>query len=203
MFNRYFQQELANLKDLGGEFAKAHPALAPMLSGSSADPDVERLLEGVAFLTALPAAAQPAPEGFKALDTASLQDDSERYHRMARNLRNRYKLRAQKVSALQQQVQQTIAEAQQRQAEQLEAARQQQAQAQSSAASPWLPTNAAERAIQGTPPRGAPQLQAYTWNPWASQSRMPRAAAHAEPEGPPRRQAQRAPRATARKPRAS
>jgi type VI secretion system protein ImpG len=53
MFNRYFQQELANLKDLGGEFAKAHPALAPMLSGSSADPDVERLLEGVAFLTAL------------------------------------------------------------------------------------------------------------------------------------------------------
>jgi len=53
MFNRYFQQELANLKELGGEFAKAHPALAPMLSGSSADPDVERLLEGVAFLTAL------------------------------------------------------------------------------------------------------------------------------------------------------
>ncbi len=53
MFNRYFQQELDNLKDLGAEFSKAHPAVAPMLSGRSSDPDVDRLLEGVAFLTAL------------------------------------------------------------------------------------------------------------------------------------------------------
>lgn len=53
MFNRYFQDELNNLKDLGAEFAKNHPAVAPMLSGLSTDPDVERLLEGVAFLTAL------------------------------------------------------------------------------------------------------------------------------------------------------
>lgn len=53
MINKYFQEELANLKELGAEFAKAHPSLAPMLSGPSADPDVERLLEGVAFLTAL------------------------------------------------------------------------------------------------------------------------------------------------------
>jgi type VI secretion system protein ImpG len=53
MFNRYFQQELSYLKDLGAEFSKAHPAVAPMLSGTSADPDVERLLEGVAFLTGL------------------------------------------------------------------------------------------------------------------------------------------------------
>jgi type VI secretion system protein ImpG len=53
MINRYFKSELANLKDLGAEFAKAHPAVAPMLDGMSADPDVERLLEGVAFLTAL------------------------------------------------------------------------------------------------------------------------------------------------------
>lgn len=53
MFNRYYQDELAYLKELGAEFSKAHPALAPMLSGPSADPDVERLLEGVAFLTAL------------------------------------------------------------------------------------------------------------------------------------------------------
>jgi len=53
MFNRYFQQELGNLRDLGEAFSKAHPAVAPMLSGSAADPDVERLLEGVAFLTAL------------------------------------------------------------------------------------------------------------------------------------------------------
>ena len=53
MFNRYFQQELSYLKELGKEFSKAHPAVAPMLSGTSADPDVERLLEGVAFLTGL------------------------------------------------------------------------------------------------------------------------------------------------------
>jgi type VI secretion system protein ImpG len=53
LFNRYFQDEIANLRELGAEFSKAHPAVAPMLSGRSADPDVERLLEGVAFLTAL------------------------------------------------------------------------------------------------------------------------------------------------------
>lgn len=53
MLNRYFQQELSHLKDLGQAFSKAHPAVAPMLSGPSTDPDVERLLEGVAFLTAL------------------------------------------------------------------------------------------------------------------------------------------------------
>ncbi|MCJ8501789.1 type VI secretion system baseplate subunit TssF [Desulfatitalea alkaliphila] len=53
MFDHYFHQELAQLRDLGAEFAKAHPAVAPMLSGMSTDPDAERLLEGVAFLTAL------------------------------------------------------------------------------------------------------------------------------------------------------
>jgi len=53
MFNRYFQEELSHLKDMAVEFSKAHPALAPMLSGPTGDPDVERLLEGVAFLTAL------------------------------------------------------------------------------------------------------------------------------------------------------
>ena len=53
MFNKYFQQELASLRELGAEFSRAHPALAPMLSGPAADPDVERLLEGVAFLTGL------------------------------------------------------------------------------------------------------------------------------------------------------
>ena len=52
MFNRYFQQELSYLRELGAEFAEAHPAIAPMLAGPSTDPDVERLLEGVAFLTA-------------------------------------------------------------------------------------------------------------------------------------------------------
>ncbi|KIE41133.1 type VI secretion system baseplate subunit TssF [Geobacter anodireducens] len=53
MITRHFQEELVRLKELGAEFAAAHPALAPMLGGPSADPDVERLLEGVAFQTAL------------------------------------------------------------------------------------------------------------------------------------------------------
>jgi type VI secretion system protein ImpG len=53
MSQRHYQQELARLKELGAEFAAAHPALAPMLAGPSADPDVERLLEAVAFQTGL------------------------------------------------------------------------------------------------------------------------------------------------------
>ena len=50
-FAGYYQDELAYLRELGREFAEAHPALAPMLAERSGDPDVERLLEGVAFLT--------------------------------------------------------------------------------------------------------------------------------------------------------
>ncbi len=53
MINRYYQRELANLRSLAVEFSKKHPALAPMLSGPSQDPDVERLLEGSAFLSGL------------------------------------------------------------------------------------------------------------------------------------------------------
>lgn len=53
MFDRYYQQELLNLRELAREFSKAHPALAPMLSGKTSDPDVERLMEGVAFLTGM------------------------------------------------------------------------------------------------------------------------------------------------------
>lgn len=53
MLNHYYLQELAALRDLGAEFAETHPSIASMLSGSSSDPDVERLLEGVAFLTGL------------------------------------------------------------------------------------------------------------------------------------------------------
>ena len=52
-FEKYFQNELSNLKDLAKEFSKEHPAVAPLLSANSSDPDVERLLEGVAFLTGL------------------------------------------------------------------------------------------------------------------------------------------------------
>jgi type VI secretion system protein ImpG len=50
-FVSYYQDELAYLRELGREFAQAHPQLAPMLAERSGDPDVERLLEGVAFLT--------------------------------------------------------------------------------------------------------------------------------------------------------
>jgi len=53
MFNKYYEQELQNLRQLAVEFSRTHPATAPMLSGPTADPDAERLLEGVAFLTGL------------------------------------------------------------------------------------------------------------------------------------------------------
>lgn len=50
--NRYYQDELAYLRDLGDIFARENPKLAGFLSRKAADPDVERLLEGFAFLTA-------------------------------------------------------------------------------------------------------------------------------------------------------
>ncbi len=51
MFSQYFKQELGNLKEIAQIFSKEQPALAPMLGEPSSDPDVDRLLEGVAFLT--------------------------------------------------------------------------------------------------------------------------------------------------------
>ncbi|MGN1356059.1 MAG: type VI secretion system baseplate subunit TssF [Succinivibrionaceae bacterium] len=53
MINAYYQQQLALLRELGTEFGRKYPALAPMLAGQSADPDVERLIEGTAFLSGL------------------------------------------------------------------------------------------------------------------------------------------------------
>ncbi|MBA4791306.1 MAG: type VI secretion system baseplate subunit TssF [Rhizobiales bacterium] len=50
--NRYYQDELSYLRDLGDVFARENPKLAGFLSRKAADPDVERLLEGFAFLTA-------------------------------------------------------------------------------------------------------------------------------------------------------
>jgi type VI secretion system protein ImpG len=50
--NRYFQNELDNLREQATAFARAYPTLAPQLATAGADPDVERILEGVAFLTA-------------------------------------------------------------------------------------------------------------------------------------------------------
>jgi type VI secretion system protein ImpG len=48
----YYEDELAYLRDLGGEFARANPKLSAFLGREAVDPDVERLLEGFAFLVA-------------------------------------------------------------------------------------------------------------------------------------------------------
>ncbi|CCO24156.1 type VI secretion system baseplate subunit TssF [Maridesulfovibrio hydrothermalis] len=53
MIEKYYQQELAHLRELAVEFSKTHPALAPMLTGPGSDPDVERLLEGSAFMSGM------------------------------------------------------------------------------------------------------------------------------------------------------
>ena len=52
-FEKYFQNELGKLQGLAKEFSTTHPSVAPLLDAHNADPDAERLLEGVAFLTAL------------------------------------------------------------------------------------------------------------------------------------------------------
>ncbi len=46
----YYQDELRYLRDVGPAFADAHPEIARYLKDPGSDPDVERLLEGVAFL---------------------------------------------------------------------------------------------------------------------------------------------------------
>ena len=51
-FNKYYQEELAYLRDMGDAFSHHYPKLAPFLAYDSNDPDVERLLEGFSFLTA-------------------------------------------------------------------------------------------------------------------------------------------------------
>ncbi len=52
VFSEYYKQELRVLRERAVEFASDHPSLAGLLEGPSTDPDVERLLEGVAFLSA-------------------------------------------------------------------------------------------------------------------------------------------------------
>jgi len=49
---QYFENELSYLRNQGKEFSDLYPKLSEFLSEESADPDVERLLEGFAFLTA-------------------------------------------------------------------------------------------------------------------------------------------------------
>ena len=50
-FNKYYQDELTFLRQMGHEFSRAHPEVAHFLAEGGTDPDVERLLEGFAFLT--------------------------------------------------------------------------------------------------------------------------------------------------------
>jgi type VI secretion system protein ImpG len=52
VFSKHYQDELQFLREMGREFSQAHPEAARFLSGPGGDPDVERLLEGFAFLTA-------------------------------------------------------------------------------------------------------------------------------------------------------
>lgn len=47
-----FREELSYLRELGAEFSQDNPQLARFLGEKGSDPDVERLLEGFAFLTA-------------------------------------------------------------------------------------------------------------------------------------------------------
>ena len=48
--NIYYQDELRYLREVGPDFARANPEIARFLGDPGSDPDVERLLEGTAFL---------------------------------------------------------------------------------------------------------------------------------------------------------
>ena len=52
MFAKYYQSEIQYLREIGRAFGQANPDVAGMLGERGGDPDVERLLEGFAFLTA-------------------------------------------------------------------------------------------------------------------------------------------------------
>ena len=52
MSSTSYQDELNYLRELGKEFADRYPDTAHMLGQGARDPDVERLLQGFAFLTA-------------------------------------------------------------------------------------------------------------------------------------------------------
>lgn len=49
--NKFFQDEINYLRELGTSFSEQNPSLAKLLSEEGDDPDVERLFEGFAFLT--------------------------------------------------------------------------------------------------------------------------------------------------------
>jgi len=52
MFNKFYQDELVFLRDMGREFAAAYPEAAHFVGETGRDPDVERMIEGFAFLAA-------------------------------------------------------------------------------------------------------------------------------------------------------
>lgn len=52
MFSKHYQSELQFLRGMGKEFAATYPSMAGLLAERGGDPDVERLLEGFAFLAA-------------------------------------------------------------------------------------------------------------------------------------------------------
>jgi type VI secretion system protein ImpG len=52
VFDRTYQEELAFLREMGREVAAQRPGLCDALAAPGVDPDVERLLEGFAFLAA-------------------------------------------------------------------------------------------------------------------------------------------------------
>ncbi len=51
IFNDYYKKELISLRTEGVEFCKKNPGLSSYLAKEGQDPDVERLLEGFAFLS--------------------------------------------------------------------------------------------------------------------------------------------------------
>ncbi len=51
-FPSLYQSELSYLREVGREFATSHPSLSALFAETGDDPDVQRLLEGFAFLSA-------------------------------------------------------------------------------------------------------------------------------------------------------
>ncbi|MDR2200147.1 MAG: type VI secretion system baseplate subunit TssF [Deltaproteobacteria bacterium] len=65
MIKNYYQEELNNIRELAREFSRVNPAIAPLLGSKGDDPDVERLLEGVAFMSGM--VRRTMDEGFPRL----------------------------------------------------------------------------------------------------------------------------------------
>jgi type VI secretion system protein ImpG len=71
MLTDSYRRELRALLDRAADFGQDHPALAPWLGAKGSDPDVERLLEGTAYLAAL--VRRQLAEGFPELAETLLE----------------------------------------------------------------------------------------------------------------------------------